>query len=180
MDQERAAHQLKEFFKLTGELFLKGLYHASQGGVTGFEHYLMSKTNRPMLGEQDWDKFMASPDQKELKTFYAQELNVEQLKAYLKDYGIGFALKEGENHRMKLVFHAKDQALVTQAFDDLVKDLTTPDKAQDLTKKLLKTPKNMSFEEKLAYQTAKVKDTIQLAKATQAPRKAVKNEVVKS
>lgn len=182
MDQERAGQQLKEFFRLTGELFLKALYQGSHLGLEGFQAYLMSRSQQPMTGQQDWDKFMASPDHKELKTFLSHELNVEQLTKYLKAYGIAFSLKEQDNGRTLLSFMAKDQALVTQVFDDLIKDLTSPDKGRRLNQKLLKTPKNMSLEEKIAYKKRVTREAIKLNKdkAIKAPRKGNREEVVKS
>lgn len=182
MDQERMMHQLKDIFKWSGELVLKGLYHASYSSYDwGAMQSLIMAKSRAATGHQDWEKFMASPENKELKTFYTNEVNLDQLKTYLKGYGVGFALKEKDDKTL-LVFKAKDQAVVTQAFEDLVKDLTTPGQAKALNKRLLKTPKNMSLKEKLAYQTAKVKESIKLreAQAIKAPRKATRQEVGKS
>lgn len=182
MDQERAGQQLKEFFRLTGELVLKALYQGSHMGLEGFQTYLISRRQKAMTGQQDWDEFMASPDHKELKTFFSHELNVEQLTNYFKDYGIAFSLKEQDKGRTLLSFAAKDQSLVIQVFDDLIRDLTTPDKGEKLNQKLLKTPKNMSLEEKIAYKRRVTKESVKRnkEKAIKAPRKASREEVVKS
>lgn len=176
MEQEQARRHLTDAFKMTGELFFKLLYLAITKSVEGYQYYLERKT-AAIRGEQSWEDFLASPDAKELKTFLKNELNLATLTQYLKDYGIDFALREKGEDKVQLLFKQKDTALLTQIFDDVIKDLTQPTKGQRLNRYLLKSPKNMTPEEKLAYHAKQVKEKVAL-KAS--PKKAESLEVSKS
>ena len=76
---------------------------------------------------------------------------------------------------MEFVFESKNKQIVEEVFKELINDLTDIKKVQNLNKMLLKTPKNMGFEDKLAYykqrSAQEIKEKLAKSKSIKAPKK---------
>ncbi|MGT2755755.1 DUF3801 domain-containing protein [Streptococcus ovuberis] len=170
MDQEKTVRQLKENARATGEFILKAIYFFTTRRFDGFQQTLMDRTKH-LRGEQDWGSFMGTPEAKELKTFLNHEVNIDALKKHLKTYGVAFAMRETEAGKIQLLFQQKDVAILTQVFDDLIKQLTDKSAGKQLNARLLRPNNAQSLEDKLAYQTQRVQDRIALKQALDSAKK---------
>lgn len=165
MEQERVLYKIQDISKFTGELFLKTLAFMVESGR---DKYAGWPVDKHYTGETEWDKFMATSSEKDVKTFLSHEVNLNQVKRYLEDYKIGFTVRDEPNGKVSLAFEVKNHAFVEKAFEQLTRDLTHPEKVKKVNQRLLKTPKKMSFEERLAYYQAKTaKEIAQKAEKTQ-------------
>lgn len=152
MEQERTLYKLSDVVKLTGELLLKQMAFMVESGR---DQYASWSADKHYTGETEWDNFMATSSEKDVKTFLSNEVNLSQLKRYLEEYRIGFTTRNEPNGKVSLAFEVKNHAFVVNAFEQLTRDLTNSEKVRELNQRLLKNPKNMSFEDKLAYYQAK-------------------------
>lgn len=158
MEQERTIFQVKDASKLTGEMLLKMLAYMVEYMTDQGQKYMKRQRYG---GETQWDQFIASDSAKEVRTFLSNEVNLDKLKDYLEEYKIGFATQTLKDNRVMLAFEVKNEALVKEAYEKFLLDLTNPKEGTKLNQELLKRPENMSFEEKLEYlqklQDAKIK-----------------------
>lgn len=152
MDQERMLYKVHDVGKLTGEFLLKTLAFMVESGR---DKYVSWSADKHYIGETEWDKFMATSSEKDVKTFLSNEVNLGKVKSYLEEYRIGFTTRDEPNGKVSLAFEVKNHAFVETAFEQLTRDLTNPEKIKEVNQRLLKTPKNISFEDKLAYYQAK-------------------------
>lgn len=146
MDQERVAMQIKNIFLFTGEFALKALYEGFRAGVD-ITHEIVS--NKTFTSETKWNRLMATADPKDIRTFLSSEINADKLKTYLKQEKVGFSIRNEKNGQSTLLFEAKNKSLIENAFNRLIDDIAKDPKA--LNDKLLKSPKNMNFQEKLNH-----------------------------
>ena len=168
MEQERTIYQLKDVSKVTGETLLKALAYILETTNDKIKHRM---ANKHFAGETKWNRFMTTDSKKEVKTFLNNEVNLEKLKDYLREYKIGFASQKLKNNRVMLAFEVKNEALVKEAYEKFLTDLTNPKESTKLNQELLKRPENMIFEEKLEH-LQKLQD----AKIKAAAEKALKVE----
>ncbi|HEL2357810.1 TPA: DUF3801 domain-containing protein, partial [Streptococcus suis] len=74
--------------------------------------------NRPTVGEQKWNSFMATDAKKEIKEFRTTEANLEQLRSVLKLYDVRFSIKSLDNEGTTLLsFEAKNREFMEKAFE---------------------------------------------------------------
>lgn len=175
MEQEQALYKIKDVSKLTGELFVKILFYLSENIQ---DHFQAHQANRTFTGETNWNKFMATDSSKEIKQFRSEELNLDRLKDYLKDYQIGFSVKDMADGTKTLAFETKNHKLVEQAFSDTLAAVVEPEKLEQMSQKLVNTPKNMNAKDRLAYYQAQSKAASQAKQASQVP-KITKKEIAK-
>ncbi|HFI0539410.1 TPA: hypothetical protein ACGO5G_000454 [Streptococcus suis] len=146
MDQERALHQLNNNLKVTGETILKFMWQ----GYKETAYFTQSiNDEKSFVGELEWNKFMASGGEKQIKTFMTSEINLDLLKKELQEYGLGFTFFTNKDGTTSIAYEAKNEAILVHAWENVIKDLTTnPD---EFTKRLVKTPENMNISEKIKY-----------------------------
>ncbi|MGT2906522.1 DUF3801 domain-containing protein [Streptococcus dentiloxodontae] len=147
MDQEQIARRMLDLGKFTGEVFLKSMLYVANEGKDFARDVI---ANRRFAGETSWNKLAAAKGQNDIKTFLSSEMNLNQLKKYMKELHIGVAFEKRPDGKVDMLFKAKDRALVEKAFERTVDQLTTPGEGQKLTQRLAKSPQNMSLEDKLA------------------------------
>lgn len=172
MEQEQVAMKVADVYKLTGEFLLKSLYYAIEEGQARFNRHIENKT---FTDSTNWNQFMATNETKHFETFMNSEVNTERLSDYLKDYGVGFSIKDNGNGTSTIAIDAKNVQALEASFKGVINDLTDPAKSEKLVNKLLKTPKNMTVNEKLAYYKKKVKAEVKAKEQvkTQAPKKVI-------
>ena len=85
------------------------------------------------------------------------EVNSERLEEYLKGYDVGFSIKDNGNGTSTVAIDAKNVQALEASFKGVINDLTDPNKAEKLKENLVKSPKNMTVNEKLAYYKKQVK-----------------------
>lgn len=172
MDQERIGMKVADIYKLTGEMLLKSMYYALEESYHKFNHYLENKT---YTDKTNWNRFMATKDTKHFETFLNSELNSERLEEYLKGYEVGFSIKDNGNGTSTIAIDAKNVQALEASFKGVINDLTEPEKAEKLTKNLIKTPKTMTLKEKLTYYKKKVTAEIKAKDKvkTPTPKKAI-------
>lgn len=165
--------KMKDMSKLTGEGLLKALLFMLENGRDQLKAHHANKT---FTGEIQWNKIMATNAPKELKLFRTNELNLERLKSYLNERGVAFAFRPQKDGKMEFVFESKNKQIVEEVFKELINDLTDTKKLGNLNKMLLKTPKNMGFEDKLTYykqrSAEEVKEKLAKSKTIKSPRKS--------
>lgn len=141
MEQEKSMYQLKQAGKLTGEFLVKGLLLLLEKGEGAIDLY----RNRPKVGEQKWNRFMATNAPKEIKEFRTTELNLEQLRSVLNMYDISFSMRTLDDGLTQLSFETKHHAVMETAFEKVIERATNPETAADLSQ----PPAKKSFEERL-------------------------------
>ncbi|MGT2910679.1 DUF3801 domain-containing protein [Streptococcus cameli] len=146
MNEEIVVQQLFRGSLLAGEVVMKSFYMAT---VKAHEIHSMRASNHIPFKETSWKKMLATAGQKDVQEFMTNYVNLAAFKDELKKYGVGFAFKEQEDGKTLLMYHFKNKAIVERALSDVL--LNIQDKPRDFTKKVLKTPKNMTVKEKLAY-----------------------------
>lgn len=157
MEQEQVAMKVSEVYKLTGELFLKALYYAIENGYQSVKLYAENKT---FSVKTNWNEFMATKETKHFETFLNSEVNTERLEEYLKGYDVGFSIKDNRDGTSTIAIDAKNIQALEASFKGVINDLTDPNKAEKLKETLVKSPKNMSLTEKIAYYKKQVKAEI--------------------
>ncbi|CAM3191516.1 hypothetical protein [Streptococcus dysgalactiae] len=175
MEQERVAMKVADVYKITGELILKAIYYAMEETASRLQTHAETET---FTGETKWNRFMATSETKHFETFLTSEVNSERLQEYLKNYDVGFSIKNNGNGTSTIAIDAKNVQALEASFKGVINDLTDKHKAEKLTKNLLKTPKNMTVNEKIAYYKKQVKAEIQ-AKAkvnVKTPKKVMAND----
>lgn len=172
MDQERVGMKIADVYKLTGELFLKALYYAIENGYQNIKTYAENKT---FSDKTNWNQFMATKETKHFETFLNSEVNSERLEEYLKEYDVGFSIKDNGDGTSTIAIDAKNVQALEASFKGVINDLTDPNKAEKLKENLVKSPKNMTVTEKLAYYKKQVKAEIKAKAKVQAktPKKAI-------
>lgn len=172
MDQERIGMKVADIYKLTGEMLLKSMYYALEESYHKLNHYLENKT---YTDKTNWNQFMATKDTKHFETFLNSELNTERLEEYLKGYNVGFSIMDNKDGTSTVAIDAKNVQALEASFKGVINDLTEPEKAEKLTKNLIKTPKTMNLKEKLIYYKKKVTAEIKAKDKvkTPTPKKAI-------
>lgn len=145
MEQEKSMYQLKHAGKLTGEFLVKGLLLLLEKGEGAIDLY----RNRPKVGEQKWNRFMATDAPKEIKEFRTTEMNLEQLRSVLNMYDISFSMRTLDDGLTQLSFETKHHAVMETAFEKVIERATNPETAADFGKLLSQPPVKKSFEERL-------------------------------
>ena len=172
MDQERVGMKVGEVYKLTGELMLKALYYAMENGYQTIKSH---SENKVFSDKTNWNQFMATKETKHFETFLNSEVNSERLEEYLKGYDVGFSIKDNGNGTSTVAIDAKNVQALEASFKGVINDLTDPNKAEKLKENLVKSPKNMTVTEKLAYYKKQVKAEIKAKAKVQAktPKKVL-------
>lgn len=78
----------------------------------------------------------------------SNEIDIVKLKDYMKGQGLPFAYRKTEGG-ITLFFRIKDQELAKKALKNIYQDAVN--NAQEFSKKILKKPGQMNFEERMAY-----------------------------
>ncbi|HEL0020205.1 TPA: hypothetical protein TT917_001559 [Streptococcus equi subsp. zooepidemicus] len=175
MEQERVAMKVADVYKVTGELILKAMYYAMEETASRLQAHAETKT---FTRETNWNRFMATSETKHFETFLNSEVDSERLEDYLKGYEVGFSIKDNRNGTSTIAIDAKNVQALEASFKGVINDLTDPNKAEKLKENLVKSPKNMTVTEKLAYYKKQVKAEIK-AKAkikAKTPKKALAKE----
>lgn len=170
MDQERVAMKIVDVYKFTGEVFLKTLYYAIEASYNTTKNRI---ENRSFIKETNWNRFMGTSEAKHFQTFLSEEINSERLKSYLEDYGVGFSIKDNKDGTSTIAIDAKNVKALEESFNKVVNDLTDPQKAVAVNKKLIKSPANMTITEKISHYKKKMQQEI---KANSAVKKAAPNK----
>lgn len=176
MDQERIGMKIADVYKITGELALKALYYAMIEGPSKVVHQRMG--NRTFTEKANWNQFMATKETKHFETFMTNEVNTKRLEEYLKGYGVGFSIKENDNGTSTIAIDAKNVQALEASFKGVINDLTDPNKSEKLKNNLVKSPKNMTIKEKLAYYKKQIKSEIKAKSQVKdkAPMKTIAKE----
>ena len=172
MEQESTLYRFKDGAKLTAEMVLKLLAFIIDYGAEKVKNF---QDNRHFSAKTSWNKFMASSNNKEVKTFLASEVNLRQLQAYLKEYKIGFSFRETQDGKVMLAFETKNESMVREAFERVLKDMGDPEKAEKLSQKLLNNPKNMDLQASIKHYKAKEQAQIKAKIKATAPKAVVKS-----
>lgn len=175
MDQEQVGMKIANVYKLTGEFFLKALYYAIENG---YQYVKTHSENKVFSDKTNWNQFMATKETKHFETFLNSEVNSERLEEYLKGYDVGFSIKDNGNGTSTIAIDAKNVQALEASFKGVINDLTDPNKAEKLKENLVKSPKNMTVSEKLAYYKKQVKAEIKAKAKVKAktPKKAIAKE----
>lgn len=179
MEQEKSMYQLKNAGKLTGELLVKGLLLFFEKG----EELVDLAKNRPMVGEQKWNRFIATDGFKEIKEFRTTEANLEQLRSVLNMYDISFSVRTLEDGLTQLAFESKNRSVMESAFKKVIERATNPKTAAEFGKLLASPPDKKTFEERLEEAEKKSKELEVLqekqletgAKVTRKTEEAIKS-----
>lgn len=191
MEQEQTLFQLKNIGKGTGEVILKGLLACLEKSKEEGESItnLLSKN-----GETNWNRFLNSTSEKEIKRFKTSEVNLSNLKEYLKKYGVKFSVKHLEGNEIALAFEAKNRDIIRDAFEKIVSDVVkTPEaeKSNEVISNLVTDPKALPFEERLKKAKEETAQKIMLheakekqerqsqSKTSKLKKPKIKEEVVK-
>ncbi|HEN0272616.1 TPA: DUF3801 domain-containing protein [Streptococcus agalactiae] len=191
MEQEQTLFQLKNIGKGTGEVILKGLLACLEKSKEEGESItnLLSKN-----GEMNWNRFLNSTSEKEIKRFKTSEVNLSNLKEYLKKYGVKFSVKHLEGNEIALAFEAKNRDIIRDAFEKIVSDVVkTPEaeKSNEVISNLVTDPKALPFEERLNKAKEETAQKIMLheakekqerqsqSKTSKIKKPKIKEEVVK-
>ena len=174
MNQEQIGLKLGDVSRVTGELILKALAYMVENGADKIQ---TAYDNRSSLkGEIKWEQLLNADTKKEVIQFRQEEVNLDRLKEQLQKDNVRFAFKKEEGVHT-LLFEAKNTALVKQALETIIDNLTNPAKAQKFNQMILKSPKNMSIEERLQYY--KQEGRAQIAKLQAERAKKLKAPKVK-
>ncbi|HEN7064408.1 TPA: DUF3801 domain-containing protein [Streptococcus agalactiae] len=191
MEQEQTLFQLKNIGKGTGEVILKGLLACLEKSKEEGESItnLLSKN-----GETNWNRFLNSTSEKEIKRFKTSEVNLSNLKEYLKKYGVKFSVKHLEGNEIALAFEAKNRDIIRDAFEKIISDVVkTPEaeKSNEVISNLVTDPKALPFEERLNKAKEETAQKIMLheakekqerqsqSKTSKIKKPKIKEEVVK-
>lgn len=166
MDQEHVARKVTDVYKLTGELLLKALYQMMEEVYQRAQDHA---ANKVFTEKTNWNKFMATSETKHFETFMTSELNSELLEEYLKGYEVGFAVKDNKDGTSTIAIDAKNVKALEESFKGVINDLTDPKKSEKLMNSLVKTPRNMNLEDKLAYHKQQVQAEIKAKTLEKAP-----------
>lgn len=161
MDEERVVGQIGRMSYVTGEIALKTLFIFAE---KLFEQRRLRGTSMPILptGQLKWDVFMSSPGAKELKEFLTNEVNLSALRTELAKYGIGFAFRRHSDGTTSLAYDFRNRAIVEKALSNFLASIRK--NPQEFTKRTLKTPKNMTPKEKIAYYSKQMKQQQSISK----------------
>ena len=154
---------------------LKALYYAMENGYQTIKSH---SENKVFSDKTNWNQFMATKEIKHFETFLNSEVNSERLQEYLKGYDVGFSIKDNGNGTSTIAIDAKNVQALEASFKGVINDLTDPNKAEKLKENLVKSPKNMTVAEKLAYYKKQVKNEIKAKAKVKAktPKKALAKE----
>ncbi|MDN5469875.1 MAG: hypothetical protein L0I49_03050 [Lactococcus raffinolactis] len=174
MNDERIVSQVTHVGKVSGDFLLKALWLLIEKSSS---YVAYKNTNKVYVGNTNWNKFLASSGDKDIKTFLTSEVNLDLLKAELERYKLPFSYYEPKAGEVALCFDVRNTKIVETAMQGLLKDLTTDPKA--LNKRVLQTPKKMKPNEKIRYyKNQKTPDAI--SKTHFKKTSAVNSRVVKA
>ena len=103
--------------------------------------------------------------------FLSQKVDLNKLRSYLNEHKVSFAFLETDGG-VRMYFKSKDEKLITKALQPVVKDIAK--NLGDFSKKVLKKPGTMSFQERVAYaqkNQAKYQGSIKKSPTVKAPTK---------
>lgn len=166
MEQEQVAMKVVNVYRLTGELLLKAMYYAIEESYQKVKEF---SENQTFTDKTNWNKFMATAETKHFETFLTSEINSERLEEYLKGYNVGFSIMDNKDGTSTVAIDAKNVQALEASFKGVINDLTKPEKAEKLTKNLIKTPKTMTLKEKLTYYKKKVTAEIKAKDKVKTP-----------
>jgi len=173
MDQERIGMKVADIYKLTGEMLLKSMYYALEESYHKLNHYLENKT---YTDKTNWNQFMATKETKHFETFLNSELNSERLEEYLKQYEVGFSIKDNGNGTSTIAIDAKNVQALEASFKGVINDLTDPTKAEKINEKIINSSKNMNLKQKIAYYKQQVKRDMKSKVNTKTAKKTKAKE----
>lgn len=162
MDEERVVGHLGRISLVTGEVALKTLFVMAAKLLDQPSRFGGAGLPQVPTGQVSWDAFMASPGAKELKEFLTNEVNLSALKSELAKYGIGFAFRSHSDGTTSLAYDFRNRAIVEKALSNFLAAIRK--NPQEFTKQTLKTPKNMTPKEKIAYYSKQMKQQQSLSK----------------
>lgn len=147
MEQDRMLYQITNVSKITGELVLKAFWAMTQHM---YEKHQYNQKNKSFSGETNYNRFMATNTDKEIKNLNVTEAHLEKLKNYLESFGIGFTTKKTKGQEgQDLIFEVKNKAIVERSLEKVLQDMTrNPKKVAD---QIAKKPGDRSISEKIAY-----------------------------
>lgn len=173
MDQEQIAMKVIDIYKLSGELLIKSLYYSLEQDYKNVKNYV---NNKDFHKQTNWNKFLATKETKHFETFMNSELNSERLKKYLKEYGIGFSIKDNKNGTSTIAIDAKNIKALENSFKGVINDLTDPTKSEKMIQKLTNSPKNMNLKDKITYYKKQVKRDIQSKVKAKTAQKTISKD----
>lgn len=144
----------------TLEKTLQVLTHLSLDGLTK-----LKDSRFPLNGETNLYKMMSRSDPL-TSAFLHEKVNFNKLKEALGSQGLPFAFNETKEGT-HLFFFVKDQELAKKALENVITNIKTSPKS------ILRKPKSMTFDEKVAYvkQAKHYKGTIDKASTVNRGRK---------
>ncbi|MGT4665824.1 DUF3801 domain-containing protein [Enterococcus hirae] len=167
MDQKETIHEIYVKGVVTLKAFFQSLLIMNDKAELLVEKAL----NRYSTGETKLYKLLNQSDPVSVQ-FLSQKVDLDKIRAYLNQHDISFAFKQDENG-VKMYFKTKDQKLLTEALKPILKDITKD--LGSFSRKILKRPGTMSFEERLAYarkHQAKYTGVLSKAPNLKAPKMA--------
>lgn len=139
MDQKEIVHRYYMVGHITLDKLLKLLTHFTTEGLLQLKDQQFGLT-----GEQGLYKLMNRSEPLSSASLN-EKVDLAKLKAYLSEQGLPFAFKKTKDGRTNLYFRIKDKELAKKALERVIIEL------KKNSRKVLRTPGTMTFEEKLAY-----------------------------
>ena len=104
--------------------------------------------------------------------FLSQKVDLNKVRAYLNEHNLTFAFQP-DDKGVRMYFKAKDELMIAKALKPVIEDAAK--NLDKFSKKILKRPGTMSFQERIAYtqkHQAKYQGTIKKVPSVKAPVKS--------
>lgn len=151
MEQEKVVNTITVAGKVTLKAILTACYLVAKE-LSDRASY--QKVNQTFMGETRLYQFLATKSPKAMERLLTSEVHLEKLKHYLEANHVGFSYQVQEDETL-LIFEAKNKALVRNALEATLNEVTKTD--DNLTKfghRLERKPHDMPPQEKIAYYKA--------------------------
>lgn len=152
MEQEQTVRQVSNVYLKTGEHLLKALFYIGAYSYNKAKEHKDAKT----FEYNDIKQFKKTiKDPVAFEEFANSEINLDKLKANLKENGVKFAFENNPDGTVKMVYRATDDKAIANAVDRTLKQIANdPKKA---TKEFKKDPKKLSPREQIDKVKKKLK-----------------------
>lgn len=156
MEDEQIIYMTARKTALVGEVLLKVIL---LGAEKLHEKYVDIRLGKRIFsGETEWNKFMESLDDVNIKTLRYHEINLEKYKEALEKYNIGFSFYDHENGKVSFAYYIRQEKILEKITNDFLQKIVKEDNILDKCKKDINSK---TLEEKINYYKLQEKQEIQ-------------------
>lgn len=174
MEDEQVIYMTARKTALVGEVLLKVMLLGAEKLHEKYVDLRLGK--RVFSGETEWNKFMESLDEVNIKTLRYNEINLEKYKEALEKYNIGFSFYDHENGKISFAYYIRQEKILEKITNDFLQKIVKDDNVLNKCKKDISSK---TLEDKINYFKQQEKKEIQ-AKAKLEKKAKVKDIKIES